>query len=252
MNIEQVVYGTKGNEMYLTLVMKKVETADYYGTLENKPAIYKFYNKEDKLVYVGETKILRKRVTCHFTKQKAKKVRFTKEDIAYIEYAYVDLDRYSRSIVEGILVSKYKPVFNCEDENILRSRTVHSIEFLKDIQFYLRNTNLKPSVIASAFGVDRIVVNDIKRSGTGNELEIPAGYVPSVIITDEFAKNYTNKVGTVSKEVFFKIRDEIATGKVKTHIAKDFGIEVTAIYKVAYLRTKQYQEWEQERVKEVV
>ena len=251
MNIEQVVYGTKGNEMYLTLVMKKVETADYYSTLEMKPAIYKLYDKEDNLVYIGETKILRKRITSHFSKQKNRKVRFTKEDIAYIEYAYVDLDRYSRSIVEGILVDKYKPVFNCEDENMLFSRTSYSMEFLMDIQFYLRNTNIRTPILASAFGIESHAINYIKNSGTGNELEIPADYVPNVLITEEFIKNHTQTSKHITKEEFFKIREKLENNTPKTKLAKEFKCDISTVARIAKLTTQKFKKWEQERVKEV-
>jgi hypothetical protein len=250
MNIEQVVYGTKDNETYLTLILKKNETLQAKD-FEKRPAIYKIYGKEEELIYVGETTNLCKRMSTHFAKTKTTSKRFSREDMSFIEYAYVDLDRYSRSIVEGILVAKYRPVFNCSDEAVLEAKTNFPIPFLMDVQFYLRNTDIKDAIIASALGTNRNTIQLIRKSSIGGTLEIPADFVPSVIITDEFIKNYKGKRARVSKELFFKIREEFEKGGTQAGVARKFGLDDRTVHNIYHLKNAEHEAWEQERVKEV-
>jgi len=249
MQIEELVYGTKGNETYLTIVLKTI-TPEKSKQLVNRPAIYKIFDKSGELVYVGETKNLKKRITNHLSTTHSKKEIYF-DTVGYIEYAYVDLDRYERAVVEGILVTRYNPKYNCDDIQASKSRLKLSLDQIRDVQFYLRNTDLSVSMIAKAFGFSRTSVRSIKDYGVGNTLEIPKSYTPSVIIDDEFIRNYKATRTTITQELFNKVRKLMDEGKRNIDIEEILGIASSTASQIRHLRCGQYQEWEQERVKEV-
>jgi len=251
MNIEQVVYGTKGNETYLTLVMKKVAVNDR-GQLENRPAIYKIYGTDGELLYVGESTSLRRRITKHFSNYRLTGKRFGEKDVSEIEYAYVDLDRYSRVIVEGILVAQYKPFYNCDDIKMTETLIGYPMDELKDILFYIRNTDYSNTAIAKGLGVKRGNVKNIRDNNVGNSVKLPAEFVPSVIISEEFANEFNSKRYTkLPKESFFEVRNLLDKGMSQRIISKKTGVSLRTVQRMKQLQYPSYIEWEQERIKAV-
>ena len=116
MRIEELVYGTKGNETYLTIVFRKIGIEDI-SKLEARAAVYMFYDKQGKIMYVGETTTLKKRVHYHASRnRKTGNQQLSRDTIDYIEYAYIQADKYERAVMEGLLVGKYKPALNCDDK----------------------------------------------------------------------------------------------------------------------------------------
>ncbi|UII22040.1 excinuclease ABC subunit UvrC [Fulvivirga ligni] len=88
-------------------------TVDQRSMLPNEPGVYKFYNKEDKLIYVGKAKSLRKRVGSYFTKshQLNRKTRKLISEIVAIAYtiANTELDAL---LLENNLIKENQPKYN--------------------------------------------------------------------------------------------------------------------------------------------
>lgn len=86
-------------------------TISNYKTVKKKSGIYKIYNQDEKLMYVGQTENLRRRLYEHFTgKRKGnfiEKVRFFYVDFEdeFITKSYLDL-------YETYLIRKLKPRYN--------------------------------------------------------------------------------------------------------------------------------------------
>jgi len=250
MKIEELVYGTKGNETYLTIVLKTVKTEDY-NLLENRPAVYKLFDKAGELMYIGETKSLKMRFRNHLSPTSAGHAEIHRGTIGYIEYAYLNIDRYERAIVEGILVNRHNPKYNCNDEEKAKSIRKIPLEVLKDIQFYLRNTNLPARIIGEGLGQPRTLIQSVKHSGTGNDIELPKDFTPSIIITDEFVKNFKAPRKRVTKEVFMNVRNLLDSGMKGVEVSKVTGVEQTMVSEIKLLKRKKYKYWENLRTKEV-
>ena len=68
----------------------------------NRPCIYLLY-KGDKIVYVGQTECLARRIGEHFASDKV----FD----SFVVHSFID-DQYIRLKKEEILIRKYKPIYN--------------------------------------------------------------------------------------------------------------------------------------------
>lgn len=82
------------------------------STLPNNPGVYQFYDKDEKILYVGKAKNLKKRVSSYFNKTHDNgktKVLVTK--IVYIKHIVVDTES-DALLLENNLIKKYKPRYN--------------------------------------------------------------------------------------------------------------------------------------------
>jgi predicted XRE-type DNA-binding protein len=245
MRIEELVYGTRGNETYLTLVLRKCDITET-ASLEPRNGVYMFYNKQGEVMYIGETTSIKRRIQKHLNPSGGKK-EISRDTVAYIEYAYVQADRYERSIMEGLLVSKYNPLLNCDDTATSASMLRIPKDLLYDMVFYIKNTNLSDRVIARALGSFTEQVEQLRTSGVPNLTELPTGFTPSVVITEEMAEQL-NKSIKLTKEDFFTIREMQESGIKQGEIASKFGTSVTYISQVKRLNTNRFKEWEKERL----
>lgn len=87
------------------------------GQVPELPGIYKFYNLDGNIIYIGKSKCLKKRVRSYFAKtprwEKAKKlVRF----IRNVEYIATDTHLEAR-LLECELIKTVKPCFNSQMKN---------------------------------------------------------------------------------------------------------------------------------------
>ena len=82
-------------------------------TLPDKPGIYQFYDKEDRIIYIGKAKSLKKRVSSYFNKDKATggKLRVLVRKIAEIKHIVVDSE-LDALLLENNLIKKYQPRYN--------------------------------------------------------------------------------------------------------------------------------------------
>lgn len=91
-------------------------TADEFkniaSTIPKDPGIYKYYNSENELLYVGKAKHLRKRVSSYFTKTLTSyKTYELVQRIAKIEFTIVNSEQ-DAFLLENTLIKQFQPRYN--------------------------------------------------------------------------------------------------------------------------------------------
>ncbi|WKN41822.1 excinuclease ABC subunit UvrC [Tunicatimonas pelagia] len=90
-----------------------VYTPDQVNLLPDQPGVYKYYNADRTLIYVGKAKSLKKRVSSYFTKSKntnRKTVKMVRE-IRTIEFTIVNSE-FDALLLENSLIKKNQPKYN--------------------------------------------------------------------------------------------------------------------------------------------
>ena len=81
-------------------------------TLPNSPGIYQYYDKDEKLLYVGKAKNLKKRVSSYFTKQHDNnRTRMLVKRIRTIKHIVVETET-DALLLENSLIKEYQPKYN--------------------------------------------------------------------------------------------------------------------------------------------
>ena len=89
----------------------------YYHTnevnkLPDQPGVYKFYNKEQQLIYVGKAKSLKKRVSSYFNKSVSdRKTRKMVAQIERVEFTMVNSE-FDALLLENTLIKQNQPRYN--------------------------------------------------------------------------------------------------------------------------------------------
>jgi len=81
--------------------------------LPNDPGVYRYFDKEETIIYVGKAKNLKKRVSSYFVdsaKHNQKTIRLIKQ-IDKIEYTIVD-NEFDALLLENNLIKKHQPRYN--------------------------------------------------------------------------------------------------------------------------------------------
>ncbi|MDD3178291.1 MAG: excinuclease ABC subunit UvrC [Candidatus ainarchaeum sp.] len=82
--------------------------------ISQKPGCYIFKNKDNKIIYIGKAKNLKKRISSYFSKSKKNiKTSLLVENIYFLDYIVTKTEIESL-ILENNLINKYKPKFNIE------------------------------------------------------------------------------------------------------------------------------------------
>lgn len=80
--------------------------------LPSNPGVYQFFSKEDKIIYIGKAKNLRKRVSSYFFKNHDnRKTEILVNQIEKIRHIVVDYEE-DALILENSLIKKYQPKYN--------------------------------------------------------------------------------------------------------------------------------------------
>ena len=81
-------------------------------TFPDQPGIYKMYNKEGEIIYIGKAKNIKSRVSSYFSKQAIDiKTQLMVAQIVTIEYILTDTESEAL-ILEKQLIKKYQPKYN--------------------------------------------------------------------------------------------------------------------------------------------
>lgn len=81
-------------------------------TLPNTPGVYQYFDKNDKILYIGKAKNLRKRVASYFTKTHENgKTRVLVKKIARVQHIVVTSEA-DALLLENSLIKKYQPRYN--------------------------------------------------------------------------------------------------------------------------------------------
>jgi len=88
-------------------------TVEDYNLLPDQPGVYKYYNSENELIYVGKAKSLKKRVASYFVKGTGlnHKTRRMVREIKRIEITLVNSE-FDALLLENNLIKKTQPKYN--------------------------------------------------------------------------------------------------------------------------------------------
>ena len=81
------------------------------AALPNKPGVYRYFDKNGTLIYVGKAKNLKRRVSSYFQKEQTGKTRVLVSKIADLEYSIVDTEAEAL-LLENTMIKQYKPRYN--------------------------------------------------------------------------------------------------------------------------------------------
>ncbi|HDR3499676.1 TPA: GIY-YIG nuclease family protein [Bacillus toyonensis] len=250
MQVEELVYGDKGNETYLTLFLNRIEVEDF-DKLQNRAGVYIIYNTENEPIYIGETSSVGRRVKEHLIPSNKKRIE--KDTIGYVSFNYLDnADRYERSVIEGLLVQKYRPALNCDDMMLHDGMTERDTSLIRDVIFYIRNTTLSNRVISMALDVNTSFVKNIRTKGTHNAVKLPSGYQPSVTITQDMIEKAL-VVKRINQTEFNEIREMFEAGQTnQCEIARKYRVSANTIRLIKILASPRYKKWEEQRTGKAV
>ena len=92
--------------------MTSVEFQNIASSIPLQPGIYKYYNSNNELIYVGKAKNIRKRVSSYFIKTiTTYKTHELVQRIARIEFTIVNSEQ-DAFLLENSLIKQFQPVFN--------------------------------------------------------------------------------------------------------------------------------------------
>lgn len=89
------------------------DVREQLASLPDAPGIYRFYNKDHVLIYVGKAKSLKKRVTSYFTRQASyhRKTEKLVSEIRAIEFTLVSSE-FDALLMENNFIKQYQPKYN--------------------------------------------------------------------------------------------------------------------------------------------
>jgi excinuclease ABC subunit C len=95
----------------LTALMDALK--EQVASLPDSPGIYRFYNRDDVLIYVGKAKSLKKRVSSYFNKQSQYNAKTEKlvSEIRKIEYTIASSE-FDALLLENNFIKKNQPKYN--------------------------------------------------------------------------------------------------------------------------------------------
>ena len=94
--------------------MKPETFQDLQSTIPTEPGIYKYFDKDNTLLYVGKAKNIRKRVSSYFTRsQNSHKTNELVRRIDHIEFTIVNSEQ-DAFLLENSLIKEFQPRYNID------------------------------------------------------------------------------------------------------------------------------------------
>ena len=87
--------------------MKNLKSID----IPNSPGVYKFLNSDNKILYVGKSKNLKKRVKSYFQKEQNKKISNLVKETSKIDFI-ISESEHDALLLENNLIKENKPKYN--------------------------------------------------------------------------------------------------------------------------------------------
>ena len=81
------------------------------ATIPNKPGVYRYFDSDGTLIYVGKAKNLKRRVSSYFNKEQTGKTKVLVSKIADIKFIVVESEAEAL-LLENNLIKQYKPRYN--------------------------------------------------------------------------------------------------------------------------------------------
>ena len=86
--------------------------AAYRDSLPSQPGVYRYYDEDGNILYIGKAKDLRKRVSSYFTKNDHTfRIAYMVRKISKLEFTIVDTEQ-DAFLLENSLIKKYQPRYN--------------------------------------------------------------------------------------------------------------------------------------------
>ena len=97
----------------LSKMAQRKDISDHLKILPDSPGVYQFYDKDDKLLYIGKAKSLKKRISSYFNKIHFEnaKLKIMVRKITRIEHIIVESES-DALLLENNLIKKYQPRYN--------------------------------------------------------------------------------------------------------------------------------------------
>lgn len=94
--------------------MTKEEFAEIAPSIPHQPGVYKYFDEQKELLYIGKAKDLRKRVSSYFYRSvNNRKTIILVGQIRYIEFTVTDTE-HDAFLLESSLIKHYQPRYNIE------------------------------------------------------------------------------------------------------------------------------------------
>lgn len=114
----QLLY-EKSNEDLLKFIQKDIQPKHLHPGLDlqtidelpKRTGVYKFYNEDNSLIYIGKSKNIRSRVMQHLKNNSSKKGVTMREELIRVEYELTGSETIAL-LRESSLIKKYKPRYN--------------------------------------------------------------------------------------------------------------------------------------------
>jgi excinuclease ABC subunit C len=97
----------------LELINNKKTLQEILNSLPNNPGVYRFFDNNHNILYIGKAKNLKKRVYSYFSniKDLSGKIKVLVKKISSIEYIIVESE-YEALLLENTLIKEYQPRYN--------------------------------------------------------------------------------------------------------------------------------------------